>query len=270
MSNSVAPLVTHDASQPVDRPALRQAKAGDVLSVMMEREIASLFQQLDEATLELAAQRAESEQVLKEHLAYENDDEEDDEDEADDEEDRTPDEDLSPKYPPFGGVTPCDGHGDKDETESSGDAGEGESVSGNVRRCPIFRRKVLPKPPRLPDDPTEDDFIRATADLALSPGQKIALAALVCGHTAMSAAHKAKVSPRTLYRWRQEPLFKATLDELTDTAMEAAVVRMRTLLLRSTHVISDTLLGSDRDRWAMRVIACPQVWKMGRQREPAA
>jgi hypothetical protein len=143
------------------------------------------------------------------------------------------------------------------------------AMSDNVRKCPVFKPRSLPKPPEVPDDVKIEDVVVACADVSLSPAQKIALAALVCGKTALWAAHKANVSPRTIYRWRQEALFKETLESLSDTTMDAAVIRMRTLLLRSTHVISTALLQSDQERWAMRIIASPQVWKMGRRPEPA-
>ena len=145
-----------------------------------------------------------------------------------------------------------------------------QAMSDNVRKCPVFKPKTLPKLPEVPDDLTIDDVVAACAEVDLSPAQKIAVAALVCGKTALWAAHKAGVSPRTVHRWRQLPLFNETITSLSDTTLEAALVRMRTLLLRSTHVISTALREADRERWAMRIIASPQIWKMGRRPEAAA
>ena len=144
------------------------------------------------------------------------------------------------------------------------------TMSGNVRFCPVSEANRLPKPPRPPEDPTEADMIVAAGGEAsegakLSPAQQVALASLMCGQTAIVAARRAGVSPRTIHRWRQEPAFTQTLDRLTDDSVDAATRRLRTLLLRSTHVIADALQGGDQYRWAMRLVTSPQVWKMGRR-----
>jgi hypothetical protein len=151
------------------------------------------------------------------------------------------------------------------EQEIAERASDARAMSGNVRLCPVPKANRLPRPPQLPEDPTEAELIVAAEDARLSPAQRIAIAALVCGQTAIVAARRAGVTPRTIHRWQQEPAFNETLNRLSDETMNAASRRVRNLLLRGTHVIADALHGSDQYRWAMRVVGSSQVWKMSQR-----
>ena len=72
---------------------------------------------------------------------------------------------------------------------------------------------------------------------ALSPAQRLAVAAFVAGQTCAAAARAAGVSRRTIYNWRKEAAFTRAIDELSSEALEATAIRVRNLMLRSTRVM---------------------------------
>lgn len=96
----------------------------------------------------------------------------------------------------------------------------------------------------------------------LSPGQRLAVAALVAGGTFAAAARAAKVSPRTLYAWRQEPAFAAAVERTSREALATVVVRVRNLMLRSTRVLSESIdAGREASPLhAFRVLNSPRLW----------
>jgi transposase-like protein len=113
--------------------------------------------------------------------------------------------------------------------------------------------------------PTSADDLRpcvaAEPDDNLSPGQRLAVAALVAGATYTAAAREAGVSRRTLWQWRRQPAFQAALDRLSREAMLAVVMRVRNLMLRATRVMGDAMTDPARGAThAFKVLNSRKLW----------
>lgn len=67
-----------------------------------------------------------------------------------------------------------------------------------------------------------------SADDRLTPKQRAAIAALLAGETYGAAATAAQISPKTLFRWRADPVFVAEL-----RAGQAELIRAATAALAS-------------------------------------
>lgn len=76
-----------------------------------------------------------------------------------------------------------------------------------------------------------------TADLLTAP-QRRAITALMESRTNQEAAEKAKIAPRTLYRWLRDPIFKQALQEAESETTDLANRR----LAFGTKMALDTLL----------------------------
>ena len=97
----------------------------------------------------------------------------------------------------------------------------------------------------------------------LTPGQRLAVAALVSGETFAAAARAAGVSRRTLYDWRQLPDFTKAVDGRSREALGAAVIRVRNLMLRATRVLGESMLDRDRGGLhAFRVLNSARLWRV--------
>ena len=118
----------------------------------------------------------------------------------------------------------------------------------------------------LPESPTPEQDgspILTDGPVGLTPSQKLAIAALVCGRTLSSAAIQAGVDRRTLYEWRKLPAFRDAVQQLSQEALEASATRARNLMLKATRTLGEALCGRDRFDWAMRIANSRRVWDVG-------
>ena len=106
--------------------------------------------------------------------------------------------------------------------------------------------------PHVPEEPGDN----------LTPGRRLAVAALVSGQTFAAAARAAKVSTRTLYPWRQEPAFAEAVERTSREAMAVVVVRVRNLMLRATRVLGEAMNEGRESSpvHAFRVINSSRLW----------
>ena len=136
-------------------------------------------------------------------------------------------------------------------------------------------REALTRAARASEDfpllPTSDadasPHVPEEAGDNLTPGERLAVAAIVSGQTFAAAARAAKVSARTLYAWRQEPAFARAVERTSREAMDVVVVRFRNLMLRATRVLSEAI-AADRESSAVhafRVINSARVWAVARE-----
>ena len=125
----------------------------------------------------------------------------------------------------------------------------GAIVSEDVRLLPTDVDAEL----ALPEEPGDN----------LTPGQRLAVAALVSGETFAAAARAAGVSRRTVYDWRQLPDFTKAVDGRSREALGAAVIRVRNLMLRATRVMGESMLDRDRGGLhAFRVLNSARLWRV--------
>lgn len=130
------------------------------------------------------------------------------------------------------------------------------------------REEALRSPARVAQDfpllPTSESdplpILPEEAGDSLSPQQRTAVAAFVCGQSFSMAANAANVSRRTIYNWRQQPEFKRTLDTLTRDALVTTATRVRNLMLRATRVLVEGMVGRDAFGNAMRVANSGRLW----------
>lgn len=116
---------------------------------------------------------------------------------------------------------------------------------------PVLPTSHTDATPQLPDEPG-DNF---------TPGQRLAIAALVAGETFVAAARAAKVSRRTLFGWRQEPAFQEAVERTSREAMATVVVRVRNMMLRGTRVLSEAITERDRGAdHAFKVLNSYRLW----------
>ncbi len=79
----------------------------------------------------------------------------------------------------------------------------------------------------------------------LSAKQVQALPHLATGQTLAHTATAVNVSERTLYRWLNEPEFKAAYEELRDVEADIARVELRGLALRAATTLSKAMDNPD-------------------------
>ena len=132
-----------------------------------------------------------------------------------------------------------------------------------------------PAPQNAPNFPTpESDGSPILTDerpeTGLTPKQRLAIAALVCGRTFSSAAIQAGVDRGTLFRWRRLPAFQKAVDELSREALEATAVRARNLMLKATRTLGEALGGDERFAWAIRIANSKRLWELGQMPRPSA
>ena len=124
---------------------------------------------------------------------------------------------------------------------------------------PLLPTSLENQSPSLPDE----------AGDGLSPAQRLAIAAIVAGQTYTTTARAAGVSRRALFTWRQKPEFKHAVDQLSAEALDAAVTRVRNLMLRATRVMSEAMVGHDGPRAAYRVLNSSRLWRVLESTRPA-
>jgi hypothetical protein len=73
------------------------------------------------------------------------------------------------------------------------------------------------------------------------------------------------VTPRTLYGWRKEPRFAAEVSRRSIETMDAGALRACDLMICSSDLVSQSLRGEDRFRWAFRVMSSKRMWEMCQQ-----
>lgn len=101
-------------------------------------------------------------------------------------------------------------------------------------------------------------------DSTLNARQEAAIAALLTEHTIERAAEKAKVSPRTLYRWLDSPAFAAAYRKARRAAFNQAIA----LTQRFTPLAVNTLAKVMTDPSASasaRVAAAASMLRFGRE-----
>ena len=119
--------------------------------------------------------------------------------------------------------------------------------------------------PLLPTSDTDaTPTVGEDSDDKLTPGQRLAVAAIVSGENFAAAARAAKVSRRTLYAWRQEPDFRQAVESRSREAMSVAMLRVRNLMLRATRVMGEAMLegGRDGSLSAFRVLNSARLWRV--------
>jgi transposase-like protein len=134
-----------------------------------------------------------------------------------------------------------------------------EALNATSRDFPVLPTSALDRLPSLPPEPED----------GLTPQQRLAIGALICGQTFSAAAQAAGVSRRTLYAWRRQPAFARALDDLSREALEATAVRVRNLMLRATRVLADAMLGEDSFAGAIRVANSARLWAALKSQAPA-
>ena len=92
----------------------------------------------------------------------------------------------------------------------------------------------------------------------LSVEQLNAIDALVTGATDIEAAEKAGVSRQTIWEWKRNPLFIATLNQRRQEIWEPQIERLRGLVSKAITVLEQTL-ESDDER--LRLQAATQILK---------
>lgn len=117
---------------------------------------------------------------------------------------------------------------------------------------PLFPTSLENHLPSLPEEKGD----------GLTPAQRVAIAAIVGGQTFAMAARTAGVSQRTIFNWRRQPAFKQAVDQLSIESLDAAITRVRNLMLRATRVMSEALVGADAPRTAHRVLNSARLWKL--------
>jgi|SRR5215212_3434121 len=75
----------------------------------------------------------------------------------------------------------------------------------------------------------------------ITPKQERGIAALVTCKTIEEAATKAAVTPRTLHRWREDPLFEAEFRHARRQALDAGVSSLQCGLSEAVEVLRDCL-----------------------------
>jgi len=75
----------------------------------------------------------------------------------------------------------------------------------------------------------------------LTPRQEKGIAALVTSKTIEEAANKAGVAPRTLHRWREDPLFEAEFRHARRQALDAGVSSLQCGLSEAVEVLRNCL-----------------------------
>jgi len=100
---------------------------------------------------------------------------------------------------------------------------------------------------------------------SLSPEQRRALDALLTGATTAQAAERAGCAERTLYRWKQEPLFSTAWQDAQDAALDetagALVAGSRdSVLLLHSVVLNQSAQMSHRLRAADTLLNGALKW----------
>lgn len=89
---------------------------------------------------------------------------------------------------------------------------------------------------------TEND---KTKQKKLTPRQRNAIAAVIACPSYSAAAEKAGISRSTLYRWLDEPDFRAELDHQRDRMAEQASLQLLQATSRAVTVLCDLLDDDD-------------------------
>jgi hypothetical protein len=92
----------------------------------------------------------------------------------------------------------------------------------------------------------------------LTPKQHTAINALIAQSSIDSAATKAGVTPRTLYRWLDEPTFRLALNTALDKSIDAAARGLVRLTERAIEVV-ETVLDNEQLHPATRLRAADLV-----------
>lgn len=120
--------------------------------------------------------------------------------------------------------------------------------------------------PNLPSGPTGPVFGDSMASDALTPAQRLAVAAIVCGRTFSAAAAQAGVNRKTLYEWRKQTAFMDAVEHYSREALEATAMRARSLMLKSTRALAESLderrRGDSRFGWACRMVNSRHLWTL--------
>ena len=92
----------------------------------------------------------------------------------------------------------------------------------------------------------------------LSVEQLNAIDALVTGATDIEAAERVGVSRQTIWEWKRNPLFLATLNQRRQELWEPQIERLRGLVSKAITVLEQTLESDDEK---LRLQAAVQVLK---------
>lgn len=121
----------------------------------------------------------------------------------------------------------------------------------DAQDCPIVPTSELDPTPMLPEG----------AGDKLTPQQRLAAAALIAGQSFSAAARAAGCGRRTLFKWRQQPVFEAAVNDISREALDVAIVRVRNLMLRATRVLGESMLDRpDAATHAFRVLNSARLW----------
>ncbi|MGB7159582.1 MAG: hypothetical protein WBD40_16060 [Tepidisphaeraceae bacterium] len=109
--------------------------------------------------------------------------------------------------------------------------------------------------PELAEGATSENFRKPPIPAAnhdiLSDKQRMAIELLLAGKNLATVAERVEVSPRTLYAWRQDELFRAALDRRRHELWNGAAERLRALVHPSIDVLEQQL-GDEYDRARVR------------------
>ena len=106
-------------------------------------------------------------------------------------------------------------------------------MSENVRNCPGLA-----------------DRLNSVATSELSEKQKAAIELLLTGKSLAATARALEIDPRTLYRWRQDELFRETLEDRRRELWSDATGRLVALVHPSLDVMEQHLTDRyDRARF---------------------
>lgn len=101
----------------------------------------------------------------------------------------------------------------------------------NVRKCPILAKR------------TEE------SETGLSEPQRKAIGLMLLGKSLGAVSQAVSIDPKTLYRWRQDELFREELERRRRELWEGAAERLRALVHPALDVLEEQLCDSyDRSR----------------------
>lgn len=137
-------------------------------------------------------------------------------------------------------------------------SGESDGIPQNPPESPTSAHFALPSLPSAATNPRQD---------RLTPAQRLAVAAIVCGRTYSAAAVQAGVDRSTIYQWRKLPAFTEAIEHYSREALEATAMRARSLLLKSTRALAESLNeqrrhADSRFSWACRMVNSRHLWTL--------
>jgi hypothetical protein len=130
---------------------------------------------------------------------------------------------------------------ERDENGTTMGAAE-SGVPGNARRCTVSAGPST----QLRAGGGE---VRAAAEPGLTDRQRSAIEHLALGRSFTAAARELCINPSTLYRWRQEDVFRVELCRRRQEVWDGAAERMRALVHPAIDVLEEEVHDEyDRSR----------------------